>query len=122
MKKLDTSDLKYFLYQNKSDTRATVIFLIIGAAVQHLCKKHIERSAKSTDNKIAIEEKYTPITLKLHSMRGSALIEVSGFSLKIIVNFLAKKGLATGLLAAILVATPKIPLNSVANYVYNSLP
>ena len=69
-----------------------------------------------------------PVTKKKykHSPRGGAIIEVSGISIKIvgkvIINFLAKKGLLAGILTGGGVVISKIPATAISTYLRDSFP
>ena len=111
------TSLKIFLCRN--DVKIVIICTVTGGILQVLSKKYLKSHPEFLE----------PVTKKKYrkpgflSPRGRALIEISGISIKIVIqatlNFLAKNGLLISLGAGGAIVFSKISLTAVSAYLRN---
>lgn len=117
---MNLTSLKIFLGRN--DVKIVIICTVTGGVLQVLSKQFIKSHPEFS--------KDTPVTKKKYkqprflSPRGGALIEISGISIKVaakvVVNFLAKKGLLAGIGTGVGVVISKIPSTAISTYLRDS--
>ena len=115
---MNLTSLKIFFCRN--DVKIFIICTVTGGILQVLSKQYLKSHPEFLKDGPVTKKKYK------HSPRGGAIIEVSGISIKIvgkvIINFLAKKGLLAGILTGGGVVISKIPATAISTYLRDSFP
>ena len=115
---MNLTSLKIFFCRN--DVKIVIICTVTGGILQVLSKQYLKSHPEFLKDGPVTKKKYK------HSPRGGAIIEVSGISIKIvgkvIINFLAKKGLLAGILTGGGVVISKIPATAISTYLRDSFP
>lgn len=114
--------LRIFLSRN--DVKIVIICTATGAVLQVLAKRYLKSHPEFLEDAPVTKKKYKlPRFLSPH---GGAFIEISGISVKIVtkvvLNFLAKKGLLAGFLGGGSVVISKIPVTVITRYLRDSFP
>ena len=120
---MNLTSLKIFLCRN--DVKIVIICTVTGGILQVLSKQYLKSHPEFLKDAPVTKEKSRP--LRFLFPRGGALIEISGISIKIVaqvmLDFLAKKGLLTGLAAGGgAAAISKIPAAAVSTYLRDAFP
>lgn len=114
--------LKEFL--SRKDIRILIICTASGGILQILSKEYLKHHPEFLNTEPVIKKNYRP--LRFLPPRGGALIEISGISIKVVakvvLNFLAKKGLIAGLATGGVKVISKIPPNAVSKYLSDAFP
>ena len=113
---MNLTSLKIFFCRN--DVRVVIICTATGGILQVLSKRYLKSYPEFSKDTPVTKKKYR--LPKCISPRGEAFIEISGISIhvvtKVVLNFVAKKGLLTGLgIVAI-----KIPSTAITKYLHDS--
>ena len=115
---MNLTSLKIFFCRN--DVKIFIICTVTGGILQVLSKQYLKSHPEFLKDGPVTKKKYK------HSPRGGAIIEVSGIRIKIvgkvIINFLAKKGLLAGILTGGGVVISKIPATAISTYLRDSFP
>ena len=119
---MNLTSLKLVFYRN--DVRILIICTVTGGILQVLSKQYLKSHPEFLKDAPVTEKKYKqPRSL---SGRGGALVEISAISIKVvgkvILNFLAKKGLLAGLATGGGVVISKIPVTAISTYLRDSFP
>jgi|AntRauMFilla1563_2_1112583.scaffolds.fasta_scaffold04572_3 hypothetical protein len=107
----------------RNDVQIIVICTATGGLLQIISKSYLKSHPEFLE-----DQPVKPVTKKRYrrprfwSPRGGALIEISFVSLKIVLNFLAKKGLLAGLLTGSGLVISKIPAAAVSTYLRDAFP
>jgi len=119
---MNLTSLKIFLCRN--DVKIVIICTVTGGILQVISKQYLKSHPEFL--------KDAPVTKKIYrrprflSPRGGALIEISAISIKVVakvvLNFLAKKGLLAGLATSGAVVISKIPATAVSLYLRDAFP
>jgi hypothetical protein len=96
-----------------------------GAILQFAARIYLKKHPELSNDKPVIKKDYT--RPRLPSPRGGALIEITGISIevgvKVLLNFLAKKGIFLGLAASSgIIGVTQIPTTAVVKYLRDALP
>jgi len=119
---MNLTSLKIFFCRN--DVKIFIICTVTGGILQVLSKQYLKSHPEFLKDAPVTKKKYKqPRSL---SPRGGAIIEVSGISIKVVgkvvINFLAKKGLLAGILTGGGVIISKIPATAISTYLRDSFP
>nr|WPV76405.1 hypothetical protein [Naviculales sp.] len=113
---MNLTSLKVFLSRN--DVKIVITCTIAGGILQVLSQRYIKSHPEFSDDPPVTKKKYR--LPRLFSPRGGAIIEVSAISVKVIVkvvvNFLAKKGLMAGVMTGGGIVVSKIPATAISTY------
>lgn len=117
---MNFNSLRFFFC--RTDVKIIIISTLTGGILQILAKRYLNSHPEFLTNPPKTDQKPKPC-----SPRGGAIIEVSGITVKfmgeVILNFLAEKGLITGLIGGTsVIAVSKIPLTAVSTYLRDSFP
>jgi hypothetical protein len=119
---MDLIYLKVFLC--RADVKIVVICTVTGGILQVLSKKYLKSYPEFSKDAPVTKKKYRQP--RFFSPRGGALIEISGISIKIVakvvLNFLAKKGLLAGIMIGVGGVIIKIPSTAISAYLRDSFP
>ena len=114
--------LKVFLCRN--DVKIVIICTVTGGILQVLSKKYLKSHPEFLKDEPVTKKKYR--RPRFLSPRGGSIIEISGISIKVVtkvvLNFLAKKGLMTGIMTGTGIVISKIPLTAISTYLSDSFP
>lgn len=114
--------LKIFFCRN--DVKIVIICTVTGGILQVLSKQYLESHPEFLKDAPVAKKKYRQP--RFLSPRGGALIEISGISIKVVgkvvLNFLAKKGLLAGLATGGGMVLSNIPATAVSTYLRDSFP
>jgi len=111
--------LKVFFCRN--DVKIVIFCTVTGAILQVISKRYLKSHPEFLED--------APVTNRrprFISPRGGAFIEISGISInvvaKIVLNFLAKKGLLAGMVTGGGIVISKIPATAISTYLRDSFP
>jgi hypothetical protein len=114
--------LKVFLC--RTDVKIVVICTLTGGILQVLSNQYLKSYPEFSKDAPVTKKKYRQP--RFLSPRGGALIEISGISIKIVakvvLNFLAKKGLLAGMMIGVGGVISKIPSTAISAYLRDSFP
>jgi hypothetical protein len=114
--------LKIFLCRN--DVKILIFCTITGGILQILSKQYLKSYPEFPRDATITKKKYRQ--LKFLSPRGGALIQISGITIKIaakvVVNFLAKKGLLAGMVTGLGIVIGKSTSTQISTYLRESFP
>jgi hypothetical protein len=117
---MNLTSLKFFLC--RSDVKIVIICTVTGAILQVLSKQYLKSYPEFSKDAPVTKKKYRQP--RFLSPRGGALIEISGISIKVVakvvLNFLAKKGLLAGIGTGVVIS--KIPSTAISTYLLDSFP
>ena len=120
--KMSLTFLKIFLSRN--DVKLVIICTVTGGVLQAISKQYIKSHPEFLKDAPVTKEKYRP--LKFFFPRGGAVFEITGISIKVVaqiaVNFLAEKGLISGLVTGGAITISKIPATAVSAYLRDAFP
>lgn len=112
---MDLVSIRIFLF--RKEIRMILFGTAIGGILQIICREYIKRHPEF----LKAEPGRKP-----RLPRGGASIEISGISIKVIakivIKFIAKKGLLTGLVTTSGIALSKIPVSAISTYLSDALP
>ena len=113
------NSLKVFFCRN--DVKIVIFCTVTGAILQVISKRYLKSHPEFLEDAPATNRRPRFI-----SPRGGAFIEISEISIKvvakIVLNFLAKKGLLTGMVAGGGIVISKIPATAISTYLRDSFP
>lgn len=114
--------LKVFLSRN--DVKIIIIGTVTGGILQVLSARYLKSHPEFLEDAPVTQKKYS--RPRIFSPHGGAFIEISGVSIKVVakvvLNFLAKKGLLVGIGATGSVILRKIPATAISTYLRDSFP
>ena len=114
--------LRVFLSRN--DVKIVIVCTVTGGILQVLSKRYLRSHPEFLDDAPGTKKSYK--RRRFLSPRGGAIIEISGISIKVVtkvvLNYLAKKGLLAGLLTGGSVVISKIPATAVSRYLRDAFP
>lgn len=117
---MNLTSLKFFLCRN--DVKIVIICTVTGGILQVLSKQYLKSYPEFSKDAPVTKKKYRQP--RFLSPRGGALIEISGISIKVVakvvLNFLAKKGLLAGIGTGVVIS--KIPSTAISTYLRDSFP
>jgi hypothetical protein len=117
---MNLTSLKIFLCRN--DVKIVIICTVTGGILQVLSKQYLKSYPEFSKDAPVTKKKYRQP--RFLSPRGGALIEISGISIKVVakvvLNFLAKKGLLAGIGTGAGVVISKIPSTAISTYLRDS--
>jgi hypothetical protein len=115
---MNLTSLKIFLCRN--DVKIVIICTVTGGILQVLSKQYLKSYPEFSKDAPVTKKKYRQP--RFLSPRGGALIEISGISIKVVakvvLNFLAKKGLLAGIGTGVVIS--KIPSTAISTYLRDS--
>ena len=115
---MNLTTLKVFLCRN--DVKIIIISTVTGGILQIISKQYLKSHPELLeDEPVTKEKRKRP---KFLSPSGGAFIEVSGISFKIVIKYLANKGLLTGIFAGSGLVFSKIPATTISTYLRDSFP
>lgn len=119
---MNLTSLKFFFCRN--DVKLVIICTITGGILQVLAKQYLNSHPEFLKDAPVTKKKYRQP--RFLSPRGGAIIEISGISIKVVakvvLNFLAKKGLLAGLVSGGGIVISKIPATAISTYLRDSFP
>lgn len=119
---MNLTSLKFFLCRN--DVKIVIICTVTGGILQVLSKQYLKSYPEFSKDAPVTKKKYRQP--RFLSPRGGALIEISGISIKVVakvvLNFLAKKGLLAGIGTGVGVVISKTPSTAISTYLRDSFP
>lgn len=119
---MNLTSLKFFFCRN--DVKLVIICTITGGILQVLAKQYLNSHPEFLKDAPVTKKKYRQP--RFLSPRGGAIIEISGISIKVVakvvLNFLAKKGLLAGLVSGGGIVMSKIPATAISTYLRDSFP
>ena len=119
---MNLTSLKIFLCRN--DVKIVIICTLTGGILQVLSKQYLKSNPEFLKDICVTKGKDRP--LRFRFPRGGALIEISGVSVKIVVNailnILAQRGLLLGVASSGLVVINKIPITAISTCLRDALP
>jgi hypothetical protein len=117
---MNLTSLKIFLCRN--DVKIVIICTVTGGILQILSKQYLKSYPEFSKDAPVTKKKYRQP--RFLSPRGGALIEISGISIKVVakvvLNFLAKKGLLAGIGTGVVIS--KIPSTAISTYLRDAFP
>jgi len=119
---MNLTSLKIFFCRN--DVKIVIICTVTGGILQVLAKQYLKSHPEFLKDEPVTKKKYRQP--RFLSPRGGAIIEISGISIKVVakvvLNFLAKKGLLAGIVTGGGVVISKIPATAISTYLRDSFP
>lgn len=116
------TSIKIFLCRN--DVKIVIICTVTGGILQVLSRQYLKSHSEFLKDAPVTKKKYRLPRFLLP--RGGAIIEISGFSIKVVgqvvINFLAEKGLLAGLLTGGGIVISKIPATAISSYLRDAFP
>lgn len=108
----------------RKDAQIFLICVATGGTLQILAKRYIKNHPRLLEDELVTKKRYR--LPKFISPRGGAVFEVTGINanilIKITLNYLAKKGFLTGVIAGTGFVASKIPLDAASTYLRDAFP
>lgn len=115
---MNLTSIKIFLCRN--DVKLIVISTVTGGILQVVSKQYLKRHPELL-NDTPVAKKKSKL-LKFLLPRGGALVEISMVSFKVVLNFLAQKGIMAGLLGGSAIVIGKLPVTAISTYLCDAFP
>ena len=119
---MNLTSLKIFLYRN--EVKIFIFYTLTGAMLQILAKKYLKNHPEFLEDAPVTKKKYKKP--RFLSPRGGAVIDISVISLKVVakvvINFLAEKGVMAGLVTGGCIGISKIPVTEISTYLRDAFP
>ena len=119
---MNLASLKFFFCRN--DVKIVIVCTVTGGILQVLSERYLKNHPEFLeDAPVTKKEARRP---RFRSPRGGAFIEISGVSIKVVtkvvLNFLAKKGLMAGMVSGGGIVLSKIPATAISTYLRDAFP
>lgn len=108
----------------RNDVKIVIICTVTGGILQVISKRYLKSHPEFLEDAPVTKKKYR--LPRFISHRGGAFIEITGVSIKVVgkvvLNFLAKKGLMAGVLTGGSLVVSKIPATAISTYLRDAFP